>query len=450
MRAINPTTEELIRDYPDLPDQEVEKRLEQAENTFHAWRKSPFQERSAVLRRLNELLLEGTADFAPLMTAEMGKPIAQAEAEIEKCAWNCRYYAEQAESFLSLQNVTTDAATSYVRYDPLGVLLAIMPWNFPFWQVFRFAAPALMAGNVVLLKHAPNVPGCAHTIEKLFQSASELPGLLTNLAITNDQTAKVIASPIVRGVTLTGSEKAGRTVAAQAGKHIKKTVLELGGSDPFIVLADADLPKAAQLAVKARTQNTGQSCIAAKRFIVEDSIADRFEQALAELLDNCSIGDPLDRNVKLGPIARLDLLENLQHQVDQTVKEGAKLVLGGKRPKRKGYFYLPTLLTHVESEMTAFMEETFGPVATVIRASNTDHAIKLANRSGYGLGASVWTSDLQKGQELASEIEAGVVGVNEAVKSDPPTIWWSQKLRLRPRIRRIRDARVHQYQVGMD
>jgi len=419
MRTVNPATEEILRDHAEHGPADIEARLERAEECYRFWRGLPFAQRADLLQHAARVLREGRDEYARQMTEEMGKPIAAAEGEIDKCAWNCDFFARKAESFLRPQPVDTDAGGSFVRYDPLGAVLAIMPWNFPFWQVFRFAAPALMAGNVVVLKHASNVPGCALAIEEIFRRAGFPTGALTSLLVPSDKVANLIRHPVIRAVTLTGSDRAGEAVASEAGRQLKKAVLELGGSDPFIVLADADPVAVAQQAAKARTINTGQSCIAAKRFLVEAAIADRFERAFTEQMGGLKVGDPMDRANDVGPLARQDLLESLHDQVQRTVQAGAELRTGGHRLERKGYFYAPTVLTCVEPGMAAFDEETFGPVAAVIRARDAEHAVELANRSRYGLAASIWTADPARGAALAADIEAGVVFVNEIVKSDP-------------------------------
>ncbi|MEX2141076.1 MAG: NAD-dependent succinate-semialdehyde dehydrogenase [Pirellulales bacterium] len=419
MKSINPATGELIRDYAEHSDAEVARRIAAAERAFHEWRQMSFAERATLMKRAAALLRQERTAQARMMTAEMGKPIASAEAEVDKCAWGCEFYAEHAEQYLTDQIVATDASKSFVRYDPLGPILAVMPWNFPFWQVFRFAAPALMAGNVAVLKHAANVSGCALAIEDVFRQAGFPTGVMTTLLISSDRVTKLIEHPAIRAVTLTGSDRAGESVAAAAGKQLKKTVLELGGSDPFIVLSDADPAAVASQAAKARTVNSGQSCIAAKRFIVEHSIADRFEQAFAEQMRNLKVGDPLDRSIEVGPLAREDLMDNLDDQVRRTTKAGAKLLAGGQRLAGKGFFYAPTVLANVEPGMAAFDEETFGPVAAVTRARDVDHAIELANRSPFGLASSIWTGDPARGEALAAKIEAGAVFVNEISKSDP-------------------------------
>jgi succinate-semialdehyde dehydrogenase/glutarate-semialdehyde dehydrogenase len=419
MKAINPATGELIREYPDHDEAEAAARLERAERAFASWRKVSFAERARLMTQAGDLLRDRAGDYGRLITEEMGKPLAAAEGEVDKCAWVCEFYAENAERFLSAETVGTDASRSLVRYDPIGPVLAIMPWNFPFWQVFRFAAPALMAGNVGLLKHAGNVPGTALAIEEVFRDAGFPEGVFTTLLVPSSRVAELIRHPAVRAVTLTGSEKAGMEVAAESGRHLKKTVLELGGSDPFIVLADADPMETARQAAKARTINSGQSCIAAKRFIVEEPIADRFEEEMVKAMEALKVGDPTDRGTDIGPMAREDLLGDLDDQVRRSVEAGAKLRTGGRRMDGKGWFYAPTLLSGVRPGMPAFDEETFGPVAAVIRARDTDEAIELANRSRYGLGASVWTSAPARAEALAAEIEAGSVFVNGIVKSDP-------------------------------
>jgi succinate-semialdehyde dehydrogenase/glutarate-semialdehyde dehydrogenase len=353
------------------------------------------------------------------MALEMGKPIVQGEAEVDKCALTCDYYAEHAEAFLAPQPRQTDATKSYVRFDPLGPVLAVMPWNFPFWQVFRFAAPALMAGNAAILKHASNVPRCALQIEAVFREAGFPRGLFATVLVGSAAVAGLIADPRIVAVTLTGSEHAGRQVAERAGRELKKTVLELGGSDPFIVLADADVAAAARTAADARLVNSGQSCIAAKRFIVVEPVADAFTARFADELRARRLGDPLARDTQVGPQARVDLRDDLHRQVEESVKRGARLVLGGEVPAGRGAFYPPTLLSAVDKGMPAFDEETFGPVAAVIRAKDEADAIRLANDSDFGLGAALWTQDGTRAEQLAARIEAGAVFVNGLVKSDP-------------------------------
>ncbi len=419
MDAIDPTTGEAVACYEEHGPGEVERRLVAAAEAFGGWRRTSLATRSEKVGRAAGLLRERRAELAQLMTREMGKPIGAAEAEVDKCAWVCEFYAENAEEFLAPEPIETDAGESFVRFDPLGAVLAVMPWNFPFWQVFRFAAPALMAGNVGLLKHASNVPGCALAIEELFRQAGCPDGVFVTLLVPSRIVPRLIADPRVAAVTLTGSEAAGEAVAAEAGRQLKKTVLELGGSDPFIVLADADLGRAVAAAATARTINSGQSCIAAKRFIVEAPVAERFAAELAARMAALAVGDPSDPGTEVGPLARADLVEELHDQVERSVRKGAVLLTGGHRLERPGFFYAPTVLDRVEPGMAAFEEETFGPVAAVVRARDREHAVELANLSAYGLGASIWTGDPAAGRELAAEIESGSVFVNEIVKSDP-------------------------------
>jgi succinate-semialdehyde dehydrogenase/glutarate-semialdehyde dehydrogenase len=419
MKATDPATGKLIREYPEHGEDEVAARLQRADSAFRSWSLRPVTERSALLHSLAGVLRADFASHAALMTSEMGKPIAQAEAEVEKCATTCDWFADQAAALLAPEPAATEAAASAVRFDPLGVVLAVMPWNFPFWQVIRCAAPALVAGNTVLLKHASNVPGCALALEGVFRKAGFLEGAFTTLLIPARTVGEVIAHPAVRAVSLTGSEAAGRQVAALAGASLKKTVLELGGSDAFVVLADADVEHVARQAALARTVNNGQSCIAAKRFIVEEPIAARFEAAFISSMAALRVGDPRDPATRIGPLARLDLVEELEDQVQRTVAAGATLRLGGRRHDGPGCYFPPTVLTGVEPGMAVFDEETFGPVAPVTRARDAEHALELANRSRYGLGGSIWTADVERGRELAARLEAGAVFINEAVKSDP-------------------------------
>jgi len=419
VQSINPATGEVLETFEETAPDALARILEGADAASRRWRRRPVTERAERLRAAARVLRERKDAYARTMALEMGKPLAQGVAEAEKCAWVCDYYAEHATRMLADESRQTDASRSYVRFDAIGPVLAIMPWNFPFWQVFRFAAPALAAGNAGILKHAPNVFRCALEIEGVFREAGFPEGLFRAVLLSNEAAGRVIADARVRAVTLTGSDRAGSQVAEQAGRHLKKTVLELGGSDPFIVLEDADLARAATSAAEARLINSGQSCIAAKRFIVVERVADRFLERFTDEMRARKVGDPLDAATQVGPQARLDLRENLHRQVQESVQRGARLVLGGQLPAGRGAFYPPTVLVAVEPGMPAFDQETFGPVAAVIRAKDEADAIRLANASPYGLGASVWTADTQRGEHVAGEIEAGSVFVNGLVKSDP-------------------------------
>jgi len=417
--SVNPATGQPIRSFDLQDDAAVEAALEAASLAQRAWRLVPVGERVALLTRMAAALRAGKARYGEMIVREMGKPLAEAEAEIEKCAYNCDFYAEHAPRYLADEPVPSNATESVVAFEPLGVVLAIMPWNYPFWQYFRFAAPALAAGNGAILKHANNVPECALAVQEVMEAAGAPAGLTATLIIDTSKVAGLIADTRIAAVTLTGSTEVGAIVASQAGKALKKQVLELGGSDPFIVLADADLEAAAETAVKARYINVGQSCVNAKRFIVEEAVADRFTALFVEKAAALKIGDPMDRDTKVGPMARENLRATLNEQVQRSLAEGAELKLGGRPIEGDGYYYPPTVLDHVRPGMTAFREETFGPVAAIIRAKDADEAIAMANDSEYGLGAALWTGDATRGRALASRIDAGAVFINGMTASDP-------------------------------
>ncbi|RDI59581.1 NAD-dependent succinate-semialdehyde dehydrogenase [Microvirga subterranea] len=417
--SVNPASGEILARFDEHQPHEIEQALENAARAQRQWARVPIAERVTLLSRAAKVLRERKSHYAALITLEMGKPIAEAEAEVEKCAWNCDFYAEKAEGFLATEPVSSNASDSMVVFDPLGVVLAIMPWNFPFWQFFRFAAPALAAGNGAILKHASNVPQCALAIEEVMREAGAPSGLFRTLLIGASAVEGLIDDPRIAAVTLTGSTEVGSLVASQAGRQIKKQVLELGGSDPFIVLADADVEEAAAVAARARFQNVGQSCIAAKRFIVEESVADAFLAALCARVKDFVVGDPMSRDCNIGPMARANLRDDLHSQIERSVAAGAELRLGGHPMDRPGFFYAPTVLDRVTPNMPAFAEETFGPAAAVIRVRDAEQAVALANATEYGLGAALWTRDLDKARVLARRIEAGAVFINGMVASDP-------------------------------
>jgi succinate-semialdehyde dehydrogenase/glutarate-semialdehyde dehydrogenase len=419
IQSVNPATGELLATFETLDSPALEDRLALAWAAFALWKRTSFSERAHLTLRAAEILEAEADQLGPLMTAEMGKPLRAAADEVLKSAKGCRYYAQHAERFLEDENLPTEARRSFIRYEPVGPVLAIMPWNFPFWQVFRFAAPAIMAGNVALLKHAPNVPQCAVAIEDVFTRAGFPRGVFQNLPIGTDQVPTILADPRVRAVTLTGSERAGRDVAAQAGRALKKSVLELGGSDPFIVMPSADLDQAVKTAVKSRTGNSGQSCIAAKRFIVDEAISDAFVQRLVQAMEALRVGDPRDPQTDLGPMARQDLVATLDAQVKATVALGARVLAGGAPLPGPGCYYPPTVLTDIPVDSPAYREELFGPVASVFVVGGIDEAIRLANDTIYGLGASAWTHDANEQTRFVSELEAGQVFINAMVASDP-------------------------------
>lgn len=418
LRSVNPATGRTQYEIDALDDRALDRRLSEAQSAFGSWASAGFVQRAGVLREVARLMREDTAVLAPLMTEEMGKPIREARGEVEKAAWCAEHYAEHAEAYLTPEYLASDATESYVQYLPLGVILGILPWNAPFWLAFRFAAPTLMAGNTCLLKHDPNVPACGEAIGKLFERAGAPPGVFANLPLETERVEGVIRDRRVQAVSFTGSEKAGGIVASTAASEIKHSVLELGGSDPAIVLGDADLEKAADTICLSRIINAGQSCIAAKRIIVESRVHDRFVELLHERLARLKVGDPADESTDIGPIARADLRENLHGQVRRTVEAGANCLLGGELPEGEGFFYPVTLLTGVSPGMTAACEETFGPVAVVMKVEDDDEAVEVANETDYGLAAAVWTST-ERGVAMASRLETGQVAVNGIVKTDP-------------------------------
>jgi succinate-semialdehyde dehydrogenase/glutarate-semialdehyde dehydrogenase len=417
--SINPATGERLKEFSAFSDAEIERRLEQAERAFNQHRREPFANRAQLVLGAAALLEHEKDKFARIATLEMGKLFHAAVEEIEKCARCCRFYAENAERFLEDELAQTSAGRSYVRYEPLGPILAVMPWNFPFWQVIRFAVPALIAGNVGLLKHASNVPQCALAIEQVFCRAGFSEGLFQTLLIESAEVEKLIVDPRVKAVTLTGSEKAGSAVASTAAREIKKAVLELGGSDAFIVMPSADFESALTAAIKARTINTGQSCIAGKRFFIADRIYNDFLRQFVERMRALKIGDPFDQTTEIGPMASEQILNDVHEQVQKTIAAGARLLTGGNRIHGPGFFYEPTVLVDVPKDSPAYRDEVFGPVASIFRVRNVDEAIKMANDTIFGLGASAWTNDRAEQEVFASELETGMVFINAMVASDP-------------------------------
>jgi succinate-semialdehyde dehydrogenase / glutarate-semialdehyde dehydrogenase len=419
IQSINPATEEVLASFEPFTSDQVDEAIGQADDAFRAWRERSFSERAGPMRKLAKIFRERADRYAALMTSEMGKPITEARAEVEKCALGCEHFAENAARYLADEPIASNARRSIVAFEPLGVILAVMPWNFPFWQVIRFAAPALMAGNAAVVKHASNVPRSALAIEEAFRDAGFPEGLVRTVLVPGSAIEPIIADQRIRAVTLTGSSDTGSRIAELAGRALKKSVLELGGSDPYIVLADADIDTAAKTGARARNQNNGQSCIAAKRFIAEREVAQDFERAFAKAVEALVVGDPMDPATQIGPLARRDLLETLERQVDESVRMGARVLTGAERFGRRGFFYRPTVLADVTANMPVFKEETFGPVAAVVRVDDADEAIRVANDSLYGLGASLWTRDISLGEQLARRIESGNVFINGMVASDP-------------------------------
>jgi acyl-CoA reductase-like NAD-dependent aldehyde dehydrogenase len=419
LESIDPSSGELVEEFAVMGEAQVDAAVEQAHRAFPGWRDRGFAQRAASMRRAATVLRDGVERYAGTITREMGKTFAESRAEVEKCAFCCDHYAEHAEEFLADIPMPSDSPHSFVAFAPIGAVLAVMPWNFPLWQVFRFAAPGLMAGNTAVLKHASNVSRCALDIEDVFRQAGFPGGVFRTLLIPGGAVERVIADPRIRAVTLTGSDATGSRVAAAAGEHLKKTVLELGGSDAFVVLHDADLEEAARVGAKSRFQNCGQSCIAAKRFIVVDAVADEYEQRLVEQARALRVGDPRDERTQMGPMAREDLRESLEEQVRRAVSDGARAALGGRRSGSRGWYYEPTVLTGMTAENTAMREETFGPVAAVMRVRDEEEAIAVASSSQFGLGGNLWTRDVERGIALARRIDTGGVFVNGMTHSDP-------------------------------
>lgn len=420
LKSINPANDELIQQYQEMNDAEVSDILDKTNAVYNDWKLTSFTHRASLMKNAGKVLRDKKEGLARLMTLEMGKPILQSKAEVEKCAWVCDYYAENAEKFLSNEIVKTEFSKSYVSYQPIGILLAVMPWNFPFWQVFRFAAPTLMAGNAGVLKHASNVMGCALAIESVFIEAGFPENVFRALVISSKKVEAVIRNKNIQAVTLTGSSPAGKSVASIAGSEVKKTLLELGGSDPYLILEDADLESAAEICVNARLINGGQSCIAAKRFIIVEEIYKMFEELFVQKVKSKKMGDPFDESNHLGPQARNDLRDELHQQVLQSVQKGAKLLLGGEIPNIKGAFYPPSVLSNVNPGMPAYDDEIFGPVASLIKVKNEAEAIRVANATSFGLGAAVFTKDFARGERIAEkELLSGCCFVNESVRSDP-------------------------------
>ncbi|WP_297766133.1 NAD-dependent succinate-semialdehyde dehydrogenase [uncultured Muriicola sp.] len=415
-KSINPYNGQVVGRYTSLTQKELDERLNNSQKAFESWRTVPLSERCKLLKKAGQVLRDNVEEYAQMISLEMGKPIKESRSEVNKCAWVCDYYSENAPAFLADEAISTDADKSFVKHDPIGGVLAIMPWNFPFWQVFRYAAPTLTAGNTGLLKHAPNVFGCAQQIEEVFTRAGYPSYVFQNLIVHHDQTEKIIYSDGVKAVTLTGSERAGSAVAEISGRHIKKTVLELGGNNAFIVWEDADIDNSVKIAITARMLNCGQSCIAAKRFILLEGIYDEFVLKFTKAVQQLKAGDPLDENTSIGPLARLDLADQLNTQVKESVAQGAKLLLGGKQ---NGCYHEPTILGDVVPGMAAFDQETFGPLAAMIKARDINHAFALSENSKYGLGVTVCTTNTDKAINYAEKVSDGAYFINELVKSDP-------------------------------
>lgn len=420
MKTVNPSTGKVLKEYANSSFEEIDEIIFRANKAQKQWEKKSFEVRATHLNKIAEILKERKEDLATLMALEMGKPLNQGIREIEKCAWVCEFYAEKAEHFLSNQEVETDAKKSYVAFNPLGTVLSIMSWNFPFWQFFRFAAPALMAGNAVILKHSENTTGCALMIEEIVHESGISSNLVRTILVENEDMKPVIQHQGIVAVTFTGSTRAGKIVASQAGEVLKKMVLELGGSDPYIILKDADISLAAEKCATSRLVNSGQSCVAAKRFIVEEEVYDEFLDTFTKILKSKKVGDPFDDDTDVGPMARVDLREDLHQQVEKSIEKGAKVILGCTKPEGEGAYYPVSILADVRKKMPAYDEELFGPVAAIIKAKDEEEAIRIANDSIYGLGAGIFSRDVKKAERIASEeLEAGCCFVNDFVKSDP-------------------------------
>jgi len=416
IKSINPTTNKIIKEYKEYSSSTIESIINEVSEEYLIWKTKSFNERQDILIDISDALSNNLEEHAQMITLEIGKPIAESRMEIKKCVWVLKYFAENAEEFLKDTKIDTDYKDSYVQYDPLGVILGIMPWNFPYWQVIRFIAPVLMAGNTCIVKHASNVSGCALLIEQLIIDNSPFKNIYRTLLVQSDKVEQIIKHKQIKGVSLTGSDEAGSAVAMQAGKEIKKTVLELGGSDPFIVLEDADIDKASKTAISARFFNTGQSCIAAKRFLVHKDVYDEFIHKVQEHMNNLTIGDPMLDDTKIGPLAKQEFVDDLHKIVDSSINEGAKCLLGGESD---GCFFNPTLLVDVTENMSVFKQETFGPVLCIAKIKNADEAVRIANKSEYGLGGSLWTNNIDLAKKLIKRINTGAIFINDMTKSDP-------------------------------
>ncbi len=419
MKSINPANNELIKEYTEYTPEQVQSIIDDVDLEWKSWKNTSFEERAKLMRKAADILIEERDECASIITSEMGKVIAESRAEVEKCALVCRHYADNGEKILKDEIIETNYPKSFVSFEPIGTVLVVMPWNFPFWQVFRFIAPGLMAGNAGVLKHASNVMGCAVKIEEVLIKAGFPKNLFRSLLIGSSKVADIIRNPKIKAVTLTGSEPAGSKVAELAGKELKKSVLELGGSDPYVVLEDADLEQCAKTAATARNFNAGQVCIAAKRFIIVESVAEKFQELQKKATEALVIGDPMDDKTQLAPMSRPDLLDELHEQVEKSIAMGATLVTGGQKLDRPGNYYAPTILADVKKGMPAYDDETFGPVAANIIVKDETEALEVANDTPFGLGASVWTKDLERGERLARQIETGMVFVNSMVLSSP-------------------------------